>query len=274
MSINSKAAASNDLNQARRLKPVRVFTYPKFVFLYPTLIMAIVCWIGMLVNGNETVRPSNIPSAPASAPAANVDPKTPPNPLTVQSFRSPQNMLAMLFLGFFALNMIIVTFDFPRFTILAAALLGTTVLFLFLWLGLITDILTPLFRLFDGIYMAANAGFYLAFALIMAIIYGGVMVTRWLDYWEFMPNEILHHHGPWSDLERFPTMQLKFDKEIPDVFEHLLLGSGRLVFHVQGEQKSITLDNVLWINHIETVLKNTMSRLEVRVTTDQEAAQP
>ena len=44
-----------------------------------------------------------------------------------------------------------------------------------------------------------------------------------------MPNEILHHHGPLSDLERFPTMNLKFDKEIPDVLEYALLGSGRLV---------------------------------------------
>ena len=28
--------------------------------------------------------------------------------------------------------------------------------------------------------------------LVFAVIY----VTRWLDYWEVLPNEILHHHGP------------------------------------------------------------------------------
>ena len=100
-----------------------------------------------------------------------------------------------------------------------------------------------------------------------------IYFTRYLDYWEILPNEILHHHGPLSDLERFPTMQLKFDKEIPDVLEFLFLGAGRLVLHVQNERKSIVLDNVLFINAKEAGLKNLMSRMEVRVTTDQEVAE-
>ena len=75
-----------------------------------------------------------------------------------------------------------------------------------------------------------------------------VYITRWLDYWEVLPNEILHHHGPLSDLERFPTMNLKFDKEIPDVLEYALLGAGRLVLHVPNVEKALVLDNVLFIN--------------------------
>ena len=85
-------------------------------------------------------------------------------------------------------------------------------------------------------------------ALILAVIFAIIYVTRWLDYWEILPNEILHHHGPLSDLERFPTMNLKFDKEIPDVLEYLFLGAGRLVLHVTEERKAIVLDNVLFIN--------------------------
>ena len=86
-----------------------------------------------------------------------------------------------------------------------------------------------------------------------------------------MPNEILHNHGPFSDLERFPTTNLKFDKEIPDILEYGLLRSGRLVLHVQNERRAIVLDNVLWIDHKEERLKQLMSRMEVRVTSDQEA---
>jgi hypothetical protein len=111
-------------------------------------------------------------------------------------------------------------------------------------------------------------------ALIMAVNFGIIYATRWLDYWEILPNEILHHHGPLSDLERLPTLNLKFDKEIPDVFEFLFLGAGRLVLHVTEERKAIVLDNVLFINHKEQALKKLMSRLEVRVTTDQEVAEP
>ncbi len=87
-----------------------------------------------------------------------------------------------------------------------------------------------------------------------------------------LPNEILHHHGPLSDLERYPTLNLKFDKEIPDVFEHLMFGAGRLVLHVADERKAIVLDTVLHVSHKEDALKKLMSRLEVRVTTDQEVA--
>jgi hypothetical protein len=135
------------------------------------------------------------------------------------------------------------------------------------------DLIPPIKRFLEHIYAVANAQFYFLFAFILFCMFGMIYVTRWLDYWEVLPNEILHHHGPLSDLERYPTMNMKLDKEIPDVLEYLFLRSGRLILHPQGEQKSIMLDNVLFINSKEVELKKLMSRLEVRVTTDQEVAQ-
>ncbi|WP_435006153.1 hypothetical protein P12x_003799 [Tundrisphaera lichenicola] len=178
----------------------------------------------------------------------------------------------MIFLGVFLFNMLILAIDFPRFTIFALILLGTTVLFFLLWLGMFVRILEPLERLFQGVYVRANAQFYFMTALILLIVYATIFITRWLDYWEILPNEILHHHGPLSDLERYPTLNLKFDKEIPDVFEHLMFGAGRLVLHVSDERKAIVLDTVLHVSAKEESLKKLMSRLEVRVTTDQEVA--
>jgi hypothetical protein len=68
-------------------------------------------------------------------------------------------------------------------------------------------------------------------------------------------------------------MNLKFDKEIPDILEYMLLGAGRLALHVPNVNKAIVLDNVLFINRKEEALKRVMSRLEVRITTDQEAGE-
>src|SRR4051812_38074781 len=127
-------------------------------------------------------------------------------------------------------------------------------------------------RVMASIYVEANAEVYFLGATIMSGVLGIVYATRYLDYWQILPNEILHHHGPMSDLERFPTMNLKFDKEIPDVLEFAFLGAGRLVLHVTEERKAIVLDNVLFINSVEAALKNLMSRMEVRITTDQEVA--
>ena len=172
----------------------------------------------------------------------------------------------------FAFNLLIMALDFPRFTVVAILLLVLFALFFILWIGAYFDydLMRPLRQIAGNIYAVANAAFYFMIAAVIAFIFAIIYVTRWLDYWVILPNEILHHHGPLSDLERYPTMNLKFDKEIPDVLEWAMLGAGRLVLHVPNVEKSLVLDNVLFISRKEEALKRVMSRLEVRITTDQE----
>ena len=140
----------------------------------------------------------------------------------------------MLFLGMFAFNLLVMALDFPRFSLVAVILAILFGLFFILWLGSYfqLDLLKPIHLIFSGIYAVANKGFYIMVFVTLMVVFSVIYVTRWLDYWEILPNEILHHHGPLSDLERYPTMNLKFDKEIPDVLEWALLGAGRLVLHV------------------------------------------
>ncbi len=272
-----------------REQGIRIFTYPKVIFMFPTLIVAVICGIGMKIHGNHLEYPlpgtaeaqvKAMPKEPADA----ARPATTTAPAASSSetwearhhrFMMPSNLLGVLFLGIFAFNLLIMAVDFPRFTLIAVFLVILLVTFILLWIGAYFDydLMRPARVLLGSIYTVANAGFYFMVALVLTVIFGVVYLTRWLDYWEIMPNEILHHHGPMSDLERFPTTNLKFDKEIPDVLEFLFLGAGRLVLHVTEERKAIVLDNVLFINSKEMALKSLMSRLEVRITTDQEAAE-
>lgn len=269
-----------------REKGVRIFVYPKIIFIFPTLIVSLICWLGMYPVARSSVK-FNYERAysiekKVDAQGKPADAKVAPNAKAASepaflvsdpvAFERTENRLGLLFLLVLFLNLMVLAFDFPRFAIFAFVLAGTTVLFFFLWLGF--GFLAPLKRLVEGVYVVANAEFYLMFSLVLLAIYGFVFATRWLDYWEILPNEILHHHGPLSDLERYPTMNLKFDKEIPDVFEHLLFGAGRLVLHVSSESKPLVLDTVLHVSRKEEALKKLMSRLEVRVTTDQEVASP
>ena len=265
--VKAAAAAAS-----RRDKGIRIFSYPKIIFLFPTLVAAIICWLGMLMNGDNTTDPTR----PVSITQADGTRTTAPGPAAAkhERFTTPQNLFAILFLGVLAFNLMIMAIDFPRFTIVAMILGVLFAVFFLLWLGAAFDfeLLAWFRRLMGSIYATANAEFYLLTSLILSFIFGVVYVTRYLDYWEILPNEILHHHGPLSDLERLPTTNLKFDKEIPDVLEHMFLGAGRLVLHVSNERKSIVMDNVLFINTIENALKTQMSRMEVRLTTDQEVA--
>jgi len=253
-----------------------IFTYPKVIFIFPTMIAALVCGLGMSLIHDETadpLRPGTVARATEPGEPAQVEAD---HPDRMARFTSPQNLIGVLFLGVFAFNLLIMGLDFPRFTIIAIILLALFAVFFTLWVGAYFnyDLMEPVRSLFGSIYAVANAGFYYTFAAVLALMFAVIYMTRYLDYWQILPNEILHHHGPLSDLERFPTMNLKFDKEIPDVLEFLFLGAGRLVLHVQNERKSIVLDNVLFINSKERALKNLMSRLEVRVTSDQEVAEP
>jgi hypothetical protein len=248
---------------------VRIFTYPKVIFIFPTMIAAFICCVGMILVRDNTLDPTK-PHAVASAPAT---PGAPSNAAQARRFGTTQNILSMFFLAVFAFNLVVMAIDFPRFTLIAVILLAMALAFFFLWLNVYFDLIPPIVRFLENIYAAANAQFYFLFGFVILCMFGMIYLTRWLDYWEVLPNEVLHHHGPLSDLERYPTMNMKLDKEIPDVLEYLFLGAGRLILHPQGEQKSIVLDNVLFINQKEAELKKLMSRLEVRVTTDQEVAQ-
>jgi hypothetical protein len=288
--MSSDPKSTSTAAAQHRAKGIRIFSYPKVIFLIPTMIAAVICWIGMLMIGDTTADPVKHPAAAAAEGNAKTTPpaagKTTaaatPNtaktavevPAKHDRFKTPQNLFAVLFLGVFAFNLLIMALDFPRFTIVAGILLVAFLVFFVLWIGAYFDyeLMRAVRALMGSIYATANAEFYFLLALTMFVILAIVYVTRWLDYWEILPNEILHHHGPLSDLERYPTTNLKFDKEIPDVLEHLFLGSGRLVLHVADEKKSIVLDNVLFINSIENALKAQMSRMEVRLTTDQEVA--
>jgi hypothetical protein len=278
-----------------RGKGIRIFVWPKVIYIFPSALVALICAIGMWslphkvydtrdtppsaatqttttsssAGKNSITTTTTETASDASAPAAAVKTK-------LDRFQSAQNLLGILFLSILGFNLLVMALDFPRFELVGVILLVLFGLFFVLWLGAFfrLDLMRPIHAVFESVYCFANAGFYLVYFLMVAFLLFLVYITRWLDYWEVMPNEILHHHGPLSDLERFPTMNLKFDKEIPDVLEYALLGAGRLVLHVPNVEKALVLDNVLFINSKEIALKSLMSRLEVRITSDQEAGEP
>ncbi|MDB4439865.1 hypothetical protein N9153_02960, partial [Planctomicrobium sp.] len=116
-----------------------------------------------------------------------------------------------------------------------------------------------------GINPIANATFYVLYAIVMTFIYIFVYIMARFDYWEVRPNELLHHHGVLSDLERFSAPHLRIDKEINDIFEYLLLRSGRLILQPSGEKRAIILDNVFFISSKEKRITKLLGALQVQV---------
>ena len=275
MASDSKQAPQETLQP--QLKSVQIFSYPKIIFIWPTLVFALICGLGMLIVGPEELNVGEAVAAQRAdgddlradqlAQAADGEGDVEILPPRVRRFSSWQNIFGVIFLIVFAVNMIVMSLDFPRFTLIAVILFVMFLAVLLLYLASLgVDFLSPLQALSRHLYFAANAGFYFAIAAILGAMFLVILSTRHLDYWEVRPNEVLHHHGPLSDLERYPTLQLKFDKEIPDILEFLLgLGSGRLVLYFSNNERSVVLDHVLFINAKEEALKNLMGRLQVQI---------
>jgi hypothetical protein len=219
---------------------VLLVSYPKVVFLYPLFLVSIAAAIYM----------SSIRSAPDQDTRAHT-------------------VVAALFLCTLALNLVILAFDFPRTTSLtlffcaAALVMGGVLLFTFQpgLLPFITQALAAFRPL-------ANGAFYWAFAAILGVIFLVVLFVVRFDYWEVRPNELLHHHGFLSNLERLSAPNLRIDKEINDVFEYLLLRSGRLILQASNERRAIILDNVPFIKQKEEAITRMLGALQVQVRDD------
>lgn len=220
---------------APKERPERVIIrdYPKIVLLYPTFLAAIACGF-------------------------------------ITWFRPSYDIACgRTFLIIAILNLIVLSFEFPRTTSLTLLFFIVAVIFGAIWLNQhVVTFLKPLKDFIATLKPTASSQFYWLLATGFGIIYTLVFVDTRFDYWEVMPNELLHHHGVLGNTNRFPAPQLKFEKEITDVFEFFLMRSGRLLIHPSSERRAIVLENVPNINRREQEIKELLRVLDVHIHTD------
>jgi hypothetical protein len=188
---------------------------------------------------------------------------------TLEPIHKGAALVSALFFLLLAVNLVILAFDFPRttsltlFFFIVAVITGGALLF-----TLRPEILPPITHMLAAFRPLANATFYWTFGGILGAIFLGVLVATRFDYWEVRPNELLHHHGFLSNLERFSAPNLRIDKEINDVFEYMLLRSGRLILQASNERRAIILDNVPFIRKKEDAITRMLGALQVQVRSD------
>lgn len=247
---------------------VILVSYPKIVFLYPTLIAALICGMYMWISGAKD-GPEK-PAAVASAPADEADDGKVADKEGDERVEQPgshtAHVMGRFFLLVLTINLVVISFDFPRTTSLTLFFFVVAVCVV-VWMvfRLNPDLLPGVNKFINNITPYANATFFFMFSFVMICMYIGVAIAARFDYWEVRPNELLHHHGVLSDLERFSAPNLRINKEINDVFEYLLLRSGRLIIHASNERKAIVLENVFFINRKEAQITRMLGALQVQV---------
>jgi hypothetical protein len=225
-----------DPKPAEELTHVYIRSWPKAVLLYPLLGVSIL--FGLLSLGSDPAKSSGT--------------------------------MGLVFLLIFGVNLFVMTFDFSRAKSIALFFFVVAFIFAALFLGAKTDI-----SVFAWVRTAlgkvnafANSSFYFGTAAILAILFIFMFIHTRLDYWELTRNELIHHHGILGDVERFPAPEVRFTKEINDIFEYGLLLSGTFVIYPKSEKRTIVLDTVPLIKRAEEKVNVLLSEIAVDINLD------
>lgn len=219
----------------RESTTVIVRPYPKIVYLYLTWLASILC--GIL--------------QPALVAGQTLD--------TALIARSA--LVGRIWILLFVFNILVISFEFTRIRSVAIVFAILAFVFAGIEFGFLASVGTFLRDL--PIFM--NETFYYVVAVVFTVIYLIVFLTTRFNYWEFQPNEILHHHGFLGDVQRYPTRGLRMQKEITDVLEHILLRAGTLVLVPPGVERPIVLENVINLNGVEDKIQRLLGTLKVRL---------
>lgn len=235
-------------HKADDCKSVIIRERPKVIFLYPTMLAALIAavWTYLGAMGDGPLDINALPLGPGR-----------------------------LFWWTFAINMLALAFDFTRGEFVAVVLFFGTAILGIVLLDQNLNFVRPVQEALSHIKLVAHPHLYIMIALALATVLAGVSIAGRFDYWEITHNEILHHKGVLGDLKRYPAPNLRLHKEIPDLFEYGLFfvfgGSGRIVLHPQGADRSVVLDNVIGVNRIEERIQKMLSSLQVKVDTSAHA---
>lgn len=221
------------MSTVRKEEGITLVAYPKIIFMWPSWLIAMAAAVFLSFVGEQA---------------------------------SSAIVVTWTFLIVLSINLVVLGFDFPRttsltlFFVAVAAVLSGVLLIIYM-----PNVLPTVTGWITSIHPVANAPFYWIVSIVLAVIFCLVLINRRFDYWEVRPNELLHHHGILSDLERFPSPHLRVEKEINDIFEYMLMGAGRLILQPSGERKAIVLDNVPWISKKEREITKLLGALQVQV---------
>ncbi|MBY0586369.1 hypothetical protein K2X85_04285 [bacterium] len=179
---------------------------------------------------------------------------------------NPENQIlwGSLFMTVLGVNLLVLTFDFPRTTSLTFTAMIIAVVLGLILLNQYVKIFPALEQFFSSLKISASPHFYYVLFAVMLLLFAGMYFITRFDYWELSSNELIHHKGFLGDVERFTTAGLKLNSELTDVFEYALWGSGTIVMSPQGSPRPIVLDNVPSIKKVTRRVDEILEARKVR----------
>ena len=260
---------SNNSDVAERIKDeVRIYFYPKIIFLLPTLVYCFLAACYLQFVGVDTVAPV----AQQASDQASVEGVEQDGRAAEEVFIAPQVTTTVIFMLVFIFNLVVIGFDFPsnRFIALIAFLfLGVAVLWILSKEN--PELLGGIGDFISSFKPSANATFYWVLTVMLGGLFGIMFLARSLDYWEIRPNEAVHVHGLPRHKKRYSAHHMRFEMEVNDIFEHMWpFKAGRLYIRPTNEKQQYVLDNVMNVRKVNDQANQILSALQVQVREDAE----
>jgi hypothetical protein len=181
----------------------------------------------------------------------------------IEATGSTPTHLGTVWMCVFAFNLLVISFDFTEvISVMIMALIAMVV-----FAGLYFDFLGFIGQFFSSLKLHMGESFYFTMFGVFTIIYAIVFLKTRFDYWEFRYNEVIHRRGVFADIRRYGTEDLRWFKEVPDVLERILCGSGRMILTTPQEKHPIVISGVLGINRIDEKVTDILGVKRVVVKT-------
>ncbi len=165
----------------------------------------------------------------------------------------------IIFFGNFSVTVL----DFPSYRVLVLILITIIVVLLVIFFSLIPT-LEQEGVLGEDFNLGLPAEFYMIMTIILGLILGLIFITTRFDYYKIERNEVYHKKGIFSlSTERFPVRGLRIKKEIPDLFEYMMLKAGTI--SMIWKNKIVILNTVLNVKKKIEKIDDLLSHLQVAV---------
>jgi hypothetical protein len=219
--------ASAERRSPSEMPRVIVRAYPKVIFFWLTWLASLV--MGFIQKGHD--------------PALAAD-------------------LGTIWVIIFAFNLVVISFDFNE----VVSVMVLAVIAVVIFAGLYWKFLGPIGEFIRDLDVGMNSRFYFSVFGVFTIIYFFVFLKTRFNYWEFRYNEVIHREGVFPNIKRYSTEDLRWFKEVPDVLERVLAGSGRMILTTPREPHPIVLENVLRIGSIDEKVADILGTKRVTLT--------
>ena len=219
---------------------VKIRSYSSMILFFPSFIIALTFGITQLLLNRAGRAPLEI--------------------ATVNS--GYMDILGIIFLIFFSLNLILIAFDFSSAKTIILALLLVIIIGTFFLLNAVYGFLESI-QLTMRVYFSTQV--YFAIASLLFVILIVTVIVAHTNYYIVEGNELLHRKGLLGGIERYPATNMSIVKEYPDIIEYGLFKFGTLILTPPRATKSIILKNVARIDKKEKTINEILSRLKVDI---------